>query len=175
MSDFWKTYNRPVRGGSNEEFDQLMRKAEIEGLGMTAAQGLSAMMKPAATANEAISIAGETAGVLGKAAAPGLKAAAAVAGGLIIGNRPVISKTGDISAEVGSMGLQQPFLLVKRKQSYYPSNDKLGKVHGYPAYTMCKLSNCKGFTVVQEVILNVSATEDEKNEIESLLKKGVYL
>lgn len=111
-----------------------------------------------------------------------LGAAGKVAGGVATGIgaigaavNPRVNRAGDLSADAGIMGIKEPFIMVKRNESCYPTNDDLGKLEGFPAYTHCKLSNCKGFTVVDKVILNVSATDDEKEEIEMLLKKGVYL
>lgn len=102
-----------------------------------------------------------------------------VASGIIMGGgalyNPHVNRTGDLSADSQIMSLKEPFIMVKRNAMVSPSNDSLGHLEGFPAYTKCKLSACKGFTVVDKVIVNVNCTDEERAEIERLLKQGVYL
>ena len=72
------------------------------------------------------------------------------------------------------MGDYQQFIVVTRpindKPTTYDSN--IGQTYNKSA----QLGTLSGFTVVDEAhVEGLSATETEKNEIESLLKEGVIL
>lgn len=85
-----------------------------------------------------------------------------------------VSRSGGISGNAGIMGDYQPFIVVTRpindKPSTYDSN--IGQTYNKSA----RLGTLSGFTVVEEAhIEGMNATEDEKQEIERLLKEGVIL
>ena len=51
-----------------------------------------------------------------------------------------------------------------------------GKFHGYPCFTKANLNDLTGYTVVDDIRLNIpDATVDEILECEKLLKEGVVL
>ena len=51
-----------------------------------------------------------------------------------------------------------------------------GKIKGYPSNITTQLKNLNGYTVIDEIHLeNMSATDDEIEEIETLLKQGVII
>lgn len=75
----------------------------------------------------------------------------------------------------GYLGLQKPFLVIERPNNVFPRGYK--KYFGYPTFITTKLSKLKGFVKVAEIHLenipNITSTELE--ELNSLLKEGVYL
>ena len=55
------------------------------------------------------------------------------------------------------------------------SPDNFGKTHGYLINKKMKLSECRGFTVCDNVDINISATDTEKRMIKQLLETGIYI
>lgn len=84
-----------------------------------------------------------------------------------------ISRSGNLSANAGICGSRNPYIIITRAVPYDAAN--YNQFYGYPSNKTVYLSNCKGFTKVKEIILHTSATQAEKEEIEALLKEGVYL
>ena len=85
-----------------------------------------------------------------------------------------IQRTGSISANAGLLGEMKPYVLVTRPISYIP--DSYESLIGRPYQTTAPLGSQTGFVKVREVHLDgITATEVEKEEIESLLKKGVII
>lgn len=67
----------------------------------------------------------------------------------------------------------QCYVKITTKIVKYPDN----YVHtvGKPCYKNKKLSDCKGFTMCENVNINVSATDTEKRMIKQLLETGIYI
>lgn len=67
----------------------------------------------------------------------------------------------------------QCYIKICSKIAEYPEN----YVHsiGKPCYKNKKLSDCKGFTMCENVNINVSATGTEKQMIKQLLETGIYI
>lgn len=85
-----------------------------------------------------------------------------------------IQRTGSISANTGLLGEMKPYVLVTRPISVVA--DQYKSLLGQPYQLDGTLGSQKGFVKVREVHLDgVTATEAEKTEIESILKKGVIL
>lgn len=82
---------------------------------------------------------------------------------------------GNLSANNGFGGIQYPYLVISRPNPKIPSN--FGHTTGYLSMKNMTLGDCKGFTKVQDVHLHGinGATQEELNEISSLLKQGVVL
>lgn len=81
---------------------------------------------------------------------------------------------GTIEANAGMMGIKTPFIRIRRNKDYNPVN--LNNLEGLPANSYVTLGSCSGYTEVKDVFIDVNgATQDEKNEIETLLKGGVIL
>lgn len=110
--------------------------------------------------------------------------AAAVTGGLaapmVIGatanaisnSKISIEHGGSLSGNVGSLAGKKPYIIVTRPRNKTALN--YHKFAGYPTSSNVKLSSCVGFTRIKEIILDdIDATEDEKIELDQLLKKGV--
>lgn len=66
--------------------------------------------------------------------------------------------------------------IILRKQKVL-SQDNFNKIYGRPLYQSRTLSGLRGFTIVDDIHLSgfPTATSDELNEIERLLKTGVHL
>lgn len=85
-----------------------------------------------------------------------------------------VERTGNFSANAGAMGIKKPYLIINRKDAYdaYGYNTQ----HGYPVNETVELGSCKGYTKVRDIHLNnVPATQNEKIEIERLLKEGFVI
>lgn len=113
-----------------------------------------------------------------EAAAPAVDAALAttsLAGASsIMSSKPNFSKAGYIGGTCGAMSYQTPYLLISRVAQCVPQNNN--EYSGYPLYVTKQLSNCSGFTQVDNIhLINMSATDKEKQEIISLLNEGVII
>lgn len=85
-----------------------------------------------------------------------------------------IQKTGSIGSNAGAMGIKKPYIIITRQKTYdaYDYNEQ----YGYPANLTTQLSTCKGYTRVKDVhVENITATQEEKNMIENLLKQGIII
>lgn len=86
-----------------------------------------------------------------------------------------VAHSGSIGANAGAMGGKIPYLIITRPKPYNANN--YNNFYGYPSNKTIKLSSCTGYTRIKDIHLeNISrATDDELNEIESLLKEGVII
>lgn len=111
-------------------------------------------------------VAGFTAGGLIGAVAGG------VAGGLMGGTS--IERSGNFSANSGALGIKKPYLIISRKTPY--DADNYNDYYGYPSNKTVILNSCKGFTRVKDIYIDIpNATNEEKIEIETLLKNGIII
>ena len=107
----------------------------------------------------------------GGAAAPVLIGAAAQA---VTGTRAHVTASNTIGSNAGAMGIKKPYLILNRQNSYNAT--AYNNIQGYPSNINVKLSNCSGFTRVKECHLDgIPATDEEIEEIYTLLKQGVIL
>ena len=107
----------------------------------------------------------------GGALAPALLGGAGAVAGLA---NHQVERSGNLGSNAGAMGVKKPYLIITRNKPYNPLNYNVYR--GYPANTTVKLSNCTGYTEIEEVHLSgFNATQTEKTEIESLLKGGIIL
>lgn len=87
-------------------------------------------------------------------------------------SKPTIQRSGSMGGSAGLMSYQKPLLVITRPRMSVP--DKLNKFVGLTTNVTMKLSQVKGFTQVEHVHLSgISATEDEKDELMTLLRQGV--
>lgn len=85
-----------------------------------------------------------------------------------------VERAGNFSANAGAMGIKTPYIIVNRKDAYDAYN--YNTQHGYPINETVQLGSCKGYTKVRDIHLNnVPATQNEKIEIERLLKEGFVI
>lgn len=78
------------------------------------------------------------------------------------------------NASASFMGIRQPFLLIERAISHYPS--RYAKEKGYPLVVTKRISSCRGFTIADSIILDgIPCTQAEKEKIRALFKSGVIV
>lgn len=115
--------------------------------------------------------AGMTAGATGSVAG-------AIAGGITSGINTMTSKadtqrSGSFSGASGYVGHKVPYLIIERPIQSYPS--KFNHYEGNPSNITETIGNLKGYTEFESIELNTLAcNEDEKKEIEQILKTGFY-
>ena len=81
---------------------------------------------------------------------------------------------GALSSNTGKLSYQTPYLMFTRPIESRPS--KLGMLHGYGSNVGGQLKQLSGYVVCSDVKLDgITATDNEKDMIESLLKSGVYV
>ena len=124
---------------------------------------------------------------VGAGVVAGVAGGGAVAGGLIANGisqaasgvasghaKPTIERSGSMGGAASLMGMLQPYLLFQRPKTSLPANYNYN--YGYACNKYLKLGNCKGFTQVEHMHLQVAgATDDEMKEIENILHKGVFI
>lgn len=92
----------------------------------------------------------------------------------VIGSKGRYKHAGALGSSIGFLGVRKPYLIIKRPYQQIP--DMYGKFHGYPCFTKATLSDLTGYTVVDDIRLNIpNATVEEIIECEKLLKEGVVL
>ena len=83
-------------------------------------------------------------------------------------------QVGNISSNFGWTGIQYPFLIFSRSKVKYPSN--YNEMYGIPSFKKERLGNLKGYTQIGEIHLDgLTCLEEERQELETLLKNGVIL
>ena len=88
--------------------------------------------------------------------------------------KPSIEKSGSIGGMGGQLGIQKPYFIITRPRQAVPGNQN--NYQGYPAFITKNLTELSGYTEVDSIILDyISASDEEKDEIMSLLKGGVIL
>ena len=99
--------------------------------------------------------------------------AESVAGG-ISQMHTTIQRGGTMSGNLGFISTLRPYLMITRPKQCYPRN--FNTFEGQPSYVTDILGNLSGYTKVYSVHLqNITATVEELNEIETLLRNGVIL
>lgn len=117
-------------------------------------------------------VSGAAAVATGGALAPvAIGAAANALGG---GARASVAMSGSLGSNAGAMGIRKPYLIIKRVES--ADANGYNEFYGYPTNKRVNLSQLTGYVRVKEINLSgTNATEDEQNEIITLLKEGVIL
>lgn len=85
-----------------------------------------------------------------------------------------ISHAGSFNGNTGYLGVRYPYLIITTPRQCLPASYQT--MNGYPSMITLPLSECTGFTQVQQVQLSgMTATNPEQAEILQLLKEGVIL
>ena len=85
-----------------------------------------------------------------------------------------VSQSGNLGSNAGALGIRKPYVLITRPTPYNAEN--YPSFYGIPSQKYVMLGNVFGFTKVREVhVENINATNEEKSEIENLLKGGVII
>lgn len=110
---------------------------------------------------------GNAGAIIGGAIGAGLSTANSVAS-----MKPTIQRGGNVGGSSGLMGIQTPFITFNRPKQCLPESQN--KFSGYPSFITVNLSSLKGYNEIYSIHLeNISATDTEKRELESLLQGGV--
>lgn len=89
-------------------------------------------------------------------------------------NRPEVQKAGSISSAIGALGVQKPYIILRRPVQNIPAG--YNDLAGYRSNMVATLGSMSGFTKVSAVIDSITnGTAEDKDEIERLLKEGVVL
>lgn len=92
--------------------------------------------------------------------------------GQIMGAKPTFQHSGSFSGNTGYLGVRRPYLIITRPNLCLPSSYQA--MNGFPSMITMLLSECQGFTQVQQLhFQGSSATNPEVDEILQLLKSGV--
>ena len=88
--------------------------------------------------------------------------------------KPTVQRAGGTGGSAFMMGPQKPYLIITTPKMIIPGDQN--KMIGYPSYVNMSLSAISGFTVVDTIHPDgIDCTEEELDEIVSLLKSGVFL
>ena len=90
--------------------------------------------------------------------------------------KPNIDRAGSLGGTTGLLGNQTPYFIITRPRLCKPKDQN--KIKGYPAFINYSVSDLvgKGYTEFDTILLQgLYLTDDEKNELESILMGGVYL
>lgn len=94
--------------------------------------------------------------------------------GQIMTSKPSVNHSGSFSGNSGYLGVRRPFVIIERPNMCMPANFQT--LNGFPSMISLPLSDCKGFTRIQQIQLTgVTANNPEQAEILQLLKSGVIL
>ncbi len=105
-------------------------------------------------------------------AATGNPVAMALGAKNMIGNTANVKRSGSLSSNTGVLGQQTPFILVNRPKAYNAAS--YNSYYGYPSNWTVTLSSCSGYTRCKDVHLDaLSCSDQEREEIEALLREGV--
>lgn len=124
--------------------------------------------------NGVLSIAGAVGTMVATGGASAPLAAGMIASTAVNSMKPNVEKSGSMSGTGGMLAVQTPYLILTRPNQARPARQNA--FTGYPSFITSNLGSLSGFTIVEEIHLeNISGTEQELSEIESLLKSGVLL
>lgn len=92
----------------------------------------------------------------------------------MLSGKAVVQHSGSFGSSHGAMGIKKPYLIIRRPIQKVVNGYQ--KTYGYPAHKQVIIGSCQGYLRCREVhVVSSLATDAEKNQIESLLKGGVYV
>lgn len=84
------------------------------------------------------------------------------------------TQIGNFNGNINQYGYGKAYIKITRKKNYSPEH--IQDTYGYPANTWVKLGSAKGYVKVKDIKLSLlGATKDELEQVESLLKNGVFI
>lgn len=91
-----------------------------------------------------------------------------------VANKSTVQHSGQFGASHGAMGEKVPFIIIRNPIQVKVVN--YNQDYGFPAHKRVIIGGCTGYLRVREVnVISAHATDDEKAQIEALLKNGVYI
>lgn len=122
--------------------------------------------------NGALSIAASIGSMVATGGASAPMSTAAIASTAVNAMKPNVEKSGSMGGMGGMMGVQKPYLILTRPRQALPKEQN--SYMGYPSFVTVSLDELEGYTEIESIHLeNITATQQELDEIESLLKNGV--
>ena len=113
-----------------------------------------------------------TVGSVATASATGDVVGAASSVTNLMSSKPTIQRGGTISGNTGSLCIKKPYITLIRAEQSLPTNYQ--EQRGFPCNVYMPFSELHGYTEIDSVQLkDISATDNEKEEIMQLLKSGV--
>lgn len=95
-------------------------------------------------------------------------------GSAMMQTRENIQRSGSFSGNAGAMGAKKPYLIITRPQPEIASD--YTDYGGYGANATVEIGSCSGFIRAKHVDLSIGeAYKNELEEIENLLKSGIYV
>lgn len=92
----------------------------------------------------------------------------------VLSAKPNVQRTGAVTGSAGMLGVQQPYLIWELPRQSLAKN--YSSFVGYPSNITSLLNDLTGYTQIESIHLeNISATQNELAEIETLLKEGVII
>lgn len=116
------------------------------------------------------------AGIAGTVATGGALAPALISGisSAAVNSHIDVQTSNSIGSNAGAMGIKKPYLIINRLSSYNANSYQ--KTQGYPSNKTAKIGSLKGVAKIKECHLEgIPATDEELEEIYTLLKQGVIL
>lgn len=102
------------------------------------------------------------------------KAAVAASAARTVMSGPEYHRSGSNASTTGLMSVQTPYLIITRPRQAIPENQNT--YTGYPSFITEQIGDLEGYTEIEIIHMhNMSCTEEEFNEIEELLLKGVII
>ena len=121
-----------------------------------------------------VGLAGFIGGTVGAIALGSPVMAMGAAHSLMSGNVSV-QHSGSLGSNAGACGTRIPYVIITRKSAYDAQNYQ--HYYGFPSNNHVTLGTCKGYTQVKSCHVETigRATDNEKTEIETLLKNGIII
>ena len=125
--------------------------------------------------NGVITIAGSVGSMVASGGATAPLVLPAMASTAVNSLKPEVEHSGAVSGSGGIMGVKTPYLIFDRPRQAVPKHQN--KYIGYPSYITENIGDLSGYTVFEEIKLqgNSHATSGELEEIDNIMKEGVYL
>ena len=115
-------------------------------------------------------------GIIGGIASGGATGvlSATVGASHLMGSPVGTKRSGSVGSNLGAMSNQTPFIMIHRPRAYNAANWPY--FYGQPSWWSTTLGRLSGYTRVKEAHLDgIDCTDDERREIERLLKQGVMV
>ena len=92
----------------------------------------------------------------------------------VVSAKSSVQHSGSFGSSYGAMGAKIPYIIITRpKQIQVPNYNAH---YGYQAHKMVRVGDCTGYLRCREVhVISPTASDEEKSQIEQLMKMGVYV
>lgn len=92
----------------------------------------------------------------------------------VVSAKSSVQHSGSFGSSYGALGAKKPYIIVTRPKQLQVQN--YNELYGYQAHKMVRIRDCTGYLRCREVhVISPTASDEEKAQIEQLLKMGVYI